>query len=276
MGEMKKITKEAVDLARSREPKRICFATTHTTALLKYNNPKATVAGRFKVPFGGGLDRLFPWDLYPDKNRAGSCWRYTKSKDEFGAIKEWMERQGRRVFLRDCLYASIALSLNFEENTEDTKTAIGKLEEQAKYHQGMDAVKALAGHCINTIKDFPLYDKADFVCAMPSQNKDYDLPTAIVSIVSEATQKPDITKCFSFGAEKKSARAASIDEKWDIWENAKLTFNGDLTGKTIILIDDKYQSGITIQYVAMILQKAGAGRVLGLCMVKTRSNTDNQ
>ena len=277
MDEMEKITKEAVDLARSKEPKRICFATTHTTALLKYDHPKATVAGRFKVPFGEGFDKLFSWDLYPDKNRASSCWRYTKSKEEFEAIKEWMEHQGGRLFLRDCLYASIAMSLIFEVDTENTRTEIGAWAFQAKYRPHKVAIESLAEHCTNTINDFDLYKNADCVCAIPpTPGKGYDLPTEVVSIVSNALNKPNITQGFSFGGGKESARKTNIDDRWENWENAKLTFSGDLTGKTIILIDDKYQSGITIQYVAMILQKAGARRVLGLCMVKTRGDTDNQ
>ncbi len=45
--------------------------------------------------------------------------------------------------------------------------------------------------------------------------------------------------------------------------------------KTIILIDDKYQSGITIQYIAMKLQQAGAHEVYGLSFVKTLRDKDN-
>lgn len=37
--------------------------------------------------------------------------------------------------------------------------------------------------------------------------------------------------------------------------------------------DDLYMSGVSMQYVAMKLKEAGASRVLGLSIVKSRSNT---
>lgn len=44
---------------------------------------------------------------------------------------------------------------------------------------------------------------------------------------------------------------------------------------SVILIDDKYQSGTTINFVASILRGAGAGAIYGLCIVKTARDTDN-
>ena len=72
---------------------------------------------------------------------------------------------------------------------------------------------------------------------------------------------------------------SSVDEKGNVWETAQVSFqsNSELNvkDKTVILIDDKYQSGITIQYIAMKLQQAGACEVYGLSFIKTLSDTDN-
>jgi hypoxanthine phosphoribosyltransferase len=46
-------------------------------------------------------------------------------------------------------------------------------------------------------------------------------------------------------------------------------------GKSIVVVDDLYQSGLTINYVAEELRLAGAKEVLGLAAVKTLSNDDN-
>jgi predicted amidophosphoribosyltransferase len=43
----------------------------------------------------------------------------------------------------------------------------------------------------------------------------------------------------------------------------------------VILIDDLYQSGITMQYVASRLLQAGAASVLSLTIVKSNRDTDN-
>ena len=52
--------------------------------------------------------------------------------------------------------------------------------------------------------------------------------------------------------------------------------NEDKLDNDIILLDDIYQSGTTIQFVAMKLIEAGAKRIFGLTTVKARRNTDNK
>ena len=46
----------------------------------------------------------------------------------------------------------------------------------------------------------------------------------------------------------------------------------DLNGKTVLLVDDMYQSGITLQYIAMRLKERGADRVFGMALVKSLGN----
>ena len=280
MFKMETITKESVERAREKEPKRICFATIHTSEPKR--TPHLRFFGTVNVPFGAGFKRIFPFDLFPnshDRYHEDSYWRGIPSEEEFDEINAWIKQQGARVFLRDCLYASIAMSHNFTDADEKgERTEIGELEYRAKQHHDMAAVEALAEHCISTIMDIPLYRDADLVCATPPRpDKGFDLPSQVVSIVSDRLGKDDVTGYFNFGAEKKSVKSATLDEKWAAWEEAQMTFDGiDITDKKIILIDDKYQSGTTIQYIAMKLQEAGAYQVYGLSMVKTMRDTDNQ
>lgn len=46
----------------------------------------------------------------------------------------------------------------------------------------------------------------------------------------------------------------------------------NLEGKNILLVDDLYKSGLTMQYVAMMLKNAGCSRVFGLTLVKSLGN----
>ena len=55
-------------------------------------------------------------------------------------------------------------------------------------------------------------------------------------------------------------------QSWD------LLIDTDLSGKNVILVDDMYQSGVTMQYVAMKMKEAGAKRVFGMALVKSLSN----
>ena len=86
-----------------------------------------------------------------------------------------------------------------------------------------------------------------------------------------------MTSGFSFAGQKSSIKASALSEKWDTWKKSQLSFPNEtaVEGKTVVLIDDKYQSGVTIQYVAMILQRAGVRDVYGLSFVKTLRDTDN-
>lgn len=101
----------------------------------------------------------------------------------------------------------------------------------------------------------------------------------MTKLVSEKVGKQDVTGGFVFNGHKSSVKAANFDEKWNVWEDAQVSFQNssafNVNDKTIILIDDKYQSGITIQYIAMKLQQAGADEVYGLSFVKTLRDTDN-
>ena len=273
---MKEITKEAVEQARAKKPKRICFATAHDAQPKRVN--KVGYVGSFNVPFGEGFHNIFPLVLFPNKNdshHVDSYWRSISSEEEFEKIRSWVNEQGKRVFLRDCLYTSIALSHNFVD--KENRTEIGELEYLAKQKKDPDAVEKLAKCCAKSIKDIPIYDKADMICAIPpNPGKCFDLPSQIAVKVSEMVDKENITDKFVFGAKKGDVKSESVDEKWNAWSDAALEFSDDLTDKKIILIDDKYQSGTTIQFVAMKLQEAGAHHVLGLCIVKTMSDTDNQ
>jgi len=79
------------------------------------------------------------------------------------------------------------------------------------------------------------------------------------------------------GNTKASVKEVALDEKWAAWESADLQVTSlDLAEKKIILIDDKYQSGTTIQFVGSVLQSHGASEVYGLSLVKTLRDTDNQ
>ena len=275
---MKPITKESVELMREKIPKRICFETTHRSQLAK--TAGKNYFGRIYVPFGAGFKRIFPFELFPnprDRYHEDSHWRVIHTETEFDAIGTWIKHQGSRVFLRDCLHASVALSLNRDENT-GKRTKIDLHVYRAKQKPGSLATRELAEHCVNAIKDLSPYKPADLVCAVPPQpGKSFDLPSKVAKVVSSRLGKDNITDGFRFGAGKKLLKDIKLGEKWAAWDGARLSFNGaDISGKQVILIDDEYQSGTTMQYIAMKLQEAGAYQVCGLSMVKAMSDKDNQ
>ena len=99
--------------------------------------------------------------------------------------------------------------------------------------------------------------------------------TKLAANVAALTGKTDVTVYFEFEKEKSAGKDLSLEAKWQNWEAAGLSSSFEMQGHDIILIDDLYQSGTTMQFVAMKLQQANAGRILGLSVVKSLRDTDN-
>ena len=216
------------------------------------------------------------------KGRYNNYYLMIKDDNELRIIQDWEKKQGKRIFLRDCLSLSIALDYNkFDPNTPDY-TDLGSLENRAKKKRDREAISQLANEVTRAINDLPFYKDADLICSVPSQpDKGFDSPKEVTRLVRAKIGKQDVTDGFIFGGKKAEAtKDILVDKKWENWENAQLSFkNNDdcnVEGKTVILIDDKYQSGITIQYIAMKLQEAGAHQIYGLCFVKALRNDDNR
>ncbi|MCH7958775.1 MAG: hypothetical protein IID08_01500 [Candidatus Hydrogenedentes bacterium] len=279
LNKLPQITRKTVEETRAKEPKRICFSVYETGEPKRSKNP--SFVGTFNVPFGEGFSRLFPWTLFPnkhDKFHKESVWLSISDEQEFLKIEAWVKSQGPRVFLRDCLSTSVALSHNFCNTTDGKRTDIGQLEFLAKNQHDADATRTLSKYSLDAIRELEHYRTTNFIAAVPPRpSKEYDLPSEIVKQISnDCSNMSDITGYFHFGNDKHSLKSVSLDGKWDSWEEADLSIDCDLTGKDVILLDDKYQSGCTIQFVAMKLQEAGARQIFGLSLVKTMRDTDNQ
>ncbi|CAA7616485.1 hypothetical protein MTBLM5_20109 [Magnetospirillum sp. LM-5] len=273
----KVILKSDVEALWAIQPRRICFASTHR------DQPKRSApphVGKFEVPFDNTVGRQFEADtgltLRPSKFQG--VWRPIQSEDEFVAIQNWTARQGTRVFIRDCLDMSVALDVNLVDNQSGQYTELGALEARAKARQDDAAVQELAQACYRAICNLSGYRDARYVASVPARlGKGYDLPAAIADRVSALSGLENVTNRFTFAHDKGALKGLPLDQKWDALEKAGLTFSPNLPrGASIILIDDKYQSGVTMQFVASRLYLAGASEVLGLCVVKTLRDTDNQ
>lgn len=278
---MKEITKDTVLDAHNQEPRRPrrrCFAE-HTGIQQEKNNGSRS----FSVKFPETIEKIFKADTGLDlfySSQFKNHYRVVENDEELQVIKEWEARQGRRVFIRDCLSASIALDTNLVDNESRQYTEIGSLESRGKKQQDQSAITQLSDIVSQAINDLPYYKDADLICSIPpGPDKDFDLPSSVTKLVSAKVSKPDVTGGFVINRQKSSVKSAALDAKWNVWEDAQVSFQNspafNVNGKTIILIDDKYQSGITIQYIAMKLQQAGAHEVYGLSFVKTLRDTDN-
>lgn len=243
---------------------------------IQKNKPSPT----FSVPFDQGLCQHF-------RDGTGKSLRYNARFDQhycflpteadIQQVEAWVARQGTRVFIRNTLDSSLALDVNFVDNTSGEKTAVGANEEAAKHHQDPNSIANLSKWGVATVQDIAFLREADYVCAIPAlPTKGFDLPTRLAESISASLGKMDLTPLFALSNKTKSLKECSLEEKWDAWSATKIEYTGpNLMGASVILIDDKYQSGVTQQYFGMVLRQLGCTRIHGLCMVKTLRDTDN-
>lgn len=266
----KAITLEDIKkIVSSNSTKRINFSSSHAGALKKYNGQwkitlpfKESIQPIIKKEIGNDID-LFVSDY-------GGVWR-SITNEEYNKWHEFITRYKNIVFLRDCLDISLSLSMNIIEN--ESRTEIGELEYQSKYNSNNDAEEQLVSLCEEWINKLPYYKDADLICAVPSKTPE-NLPQRIADKLN--ITPINISNTISWTSKTKDVKnAEKVEDKINILEESGFTINNieQLKDKVIILFDDLYMSGVTLQYIAMKLKDAGAQRVLGLTIVKSRSNS---
>ena len=205
-----------------------------------------------------------------------------KSEEKFKLIQKWVKEQETRVFLRTLLPCCVALDLLRTSPAASARTKIGELEYHAK-RRNEKAEAKLGETLARSINSMPIYSDARFIAAVPPlRDKSSGLASRLSGRVASALEIIDLTDNFSRLGEAPAIKNMAETDKWDGLEKAELTLasgpkNLPKKGESVILLDDKYQSGTTMHYVAMQMQAAGVdGPILGLVAVKTLSDSDNK
>ncbi len=193
---------------------------------------------------------------------------------------------GKYVALRDCMALSFAIDYDHQGgDPAKPHSTVGRLRDLAKPRDGSvpsadnykKGGKGLALLCLAFLDDLECYKNADCVVAMPSSTpaKQYDLPRSFANIFSKKLDIDNFTKHVRTIIKRAQLKGLKATQRLDEIRGTISVEPGIFAGKTVILIDDVYQSGISINYVAMLLQQAGAKKIFGLTCDKTCSNTDN-
>lgn len=267
----KAITEETIrDFVADTDAKRICFSRIQTHALWKTDEGEDMIT----VPFGDSIGLLLKEQTGIVLRKSSKGKYYKKlTLEEYEKAKSFVGSYSNVVFLRDLLDASVALSLNFESDGE-THTYIGQLEKSAKYDNDENAVEELAAVVDEFIGNNPLYANADYLCAVPPTKADEkNLPVKIIEKLKNFKGN-NVSDSIVWTSKTESLKNAEGADKLEILKHSGLEIaeGVDFEGKDIVVLDDLYMSGITLQYVAMKLKDAGAGNVYGLCLVKSFGN----
>lgn len=208
--------------------------------------------------------------------------RFLNSENEIEAVKTWQKQQGETVFIRDCLSGTIALSYN-KYGSESGKNRCAYIAVwRAKNKQDHRATDYLVNRSSKLAGSLGLFANCELIAAVPAdKTKAHDLPKELANGLAESLGLTNCSHHIVIQNKKDTMKDIQkgdnwFDQKWQIWADANVVYSGpDLEGKSVLLIDDNYQSGVTMMYIAMVLQQAGAGEVYGLAMTKTLGNTAN-
>lgn len=187
-------------------------------------------------------------------------------------------------FYEDELDYCIAMDFNFEPGAG--RTPLGEAEYQLKYRadeltktefeEYMDSVLYEINRGLEYI---PIIHENDWaVSVMPTtedgKNKlawhlGHELANDNELAFVDATltmQKPQM----------KQISVSQKNYEWEkIYNSGNVLLNGDIIGKNIVIVDDLYQSGVTMWQYARYLKSQGANQVWGLVCVKSLRDSDN-
>lgn len=188
----------------------------------------------------------------------------------------------------------MALDFNFERSGIGDRTLTGHLVYQAKYRsRGMSRKTRLAIHCLADqlalgVKRLPRSGRLIDYCLthVPvPPDKTYDLPSELCRLVADRLSDTPVLRRKNpvvrarLQCPKPAFKDLSCEEKLrhckKIMTPENVSLSHTVSGYGVIVIDDLYQSGVTMWSYARLLKSAGAAEVLGLTCQKSIRDTDN-
>jgi len=135
----------------------------------------------------------------------------------------------------------------------------------------------LADHMKRFIQRHTTYAGADLIVAVPpsNPNKPFDLPTYLVETITRSTKQTSATNYLKKVRNTRPMKDCSTRaEKIDNIKNAFAVSESAVSAsffedKNVIIVDDIYETGCSLNEVSSVLKQAGAKLVLGLVATKT-------
>jgi hypothetical protein len=200
-------------------------------------------------------------------------------------IPEWIEAVGDPVAMKDLLALSLALDYDREGGSPDQpQTEIGALRAQAKPYgdstatgQTTAAAEELADRCVEFLNRMTCYKTANCAVAMPPSDpsKEYNLPRYLAARIAGKLGIEDLTNHVRTVEKRDSIKGVPLADKLDTLLGTIEVDPDVFGGKRVLLVDDLYQSGVSMNYCGLMLLNAGAQKIFGLACEKTCRNDDN-
>lgn len=222
---------------------------------------------------------------------------------EVEQIEEFIEDYKRFVIIglnkniendfKDELDLCMALNYNLKSINPLIRTGIGELVYQVKYLEvGGDrrnrAIKILSNCLRRAVSRIPVEETEKPRCLSyipPRPSKAYDLPKELAKLLSDQLKSQQFFKrenCLIhpfLRTDKQELKDVELESKLEIWQQifsaGKIELSGSVRDCCVYVIDDLYQSGITMWSYAKYLKSQGAACVVGLVCEKSFRDTHN-
>jgi hypothetical protein len=165
-----------------------------------------------------------------------------------------------------------------EQNPKDwPNTAVGELVHRGKYwysKKPSEAAKqrecglALVDRLQSVISNHPLLRGIGCVAAVPGHDAQVVSFGARLAASVAQTLKTQLVPCSALAEFRTPAKNLGLTERVAVITN-QFVCHYDLTGWSMLIIDDIFSSGSTVAETARALRAAGATRVASLCAVRT-------
>ncbi len=246
----------------------------------------------FEESFVPAFEAVFNNEIkFKSKSKPGAnytyCYCYIKTKNEhdINRIQAWIGRITQYVGIRDLLHLSFSLDYDKEAGSRNgEKTEVGELRRRAKPYgkqpieDNFVAADSLVDKLFACIQETQFYEPVESIVAMtPSKtNTSFNLPKYLAQKLSERTGKENLSRDVITIKDREPLKTIPLDKKLQALEGTIAINQVAVQGKVILIVDDLYQSGVSINYLGMLLLEHGAKQVLGLTCEKTCRNDSNQ
>lgn len=173
-------------------------------------------------------------------------------------------------------------TFDFEKNE---KTDIDKVYNQAKYSQDLHSARLLYREMQNAIFRVPFVFKGNplYLSYVPCvAGRSFYLPRLLARNLVAFLKARGIEVYLlaaTLTRRKGECKNLGIDSRISLWNDLydldAVALDKDVQGCDVLVIDDSYQSGISMWSFASYLKSRGALSVSGLVCVKTMRDTDN-
>jgi phosphoribosylpyrophosphate synthetase len=256
------------------------------------------------------VEEASPTGWKPAKNHTHNIWVPPNRADKIDVekVRRWAEFAGNQCvwlslsrhlqgrFSGTELECCVAGDFNFTTNDAGkigARSTLGEAEYRLKYHlkelsteEKQQHIEVMVRALRGILAVLPLrigsiwLGTPPAISRIPSQTDSSRIAQAFAKHIAEQHDLTFIAPTLS--VPKPKMKELSIDEKIDTWTaiyaqpNAVEIDLDSVRDKTIVVVDDLYQSGITMWAFAKYLKRLGARRVFGIVCVKSMKDSDNQ